>query len=70
MVSSGCEDATWWGGGNFSAKATYPGEVTIRLGTATAARTKRRSIQLAGRDTFPWLSTRAALARRLIPLGL
>src|ERR1700716_1386659 len=70
MVSSGWAAVTWAGSGNFSAKATYPGDVTIKLGTATAMSTNSRSIHPAGRLTVPLLSTRAALARRLIPFGL
>src|ERR1700686_3157839 len=70
MVSSGSEVASWFGSGSLSANATYPGEVTIKLGTATSMSRKSRSIQPAGRDTLPLLSTWTALARRRIPFGL
>src|SRR5882762_1182863 len=70
MVSSGWAVASWLGSGSLSAKATYPGDVTIKLGTATSMSTNSRSIQLAGRETLPLVSSSTALARRRIPFGL
>src|SRR6478609_7592071 len=70
MVSSGWDVAIWLASGSLSAKATYPGDVTIKLGTATSRSTNSRSIQPAGREILPWVSTSAAVARRRIPFGL